>query len=198
MALEVGGKKALSGKSKKGEYVFYDPKKEQDEGKPSKINHGNITPSLIDNNTKQPLPGGFTISKAIQTTVLSLAAIRRLHFPINGQEPSNETAQTVLATLGLLAAVLTRQEGADLRSRCQLIPVQKFIWELIDIPGSEPRQFELNADTAIEIFNQAVNQAKESKLPWEKTIELSPKPELIELVARSQELTAQSATEEGA
>ena len=33
-------------------------------GNPSKANHGNVTPTIAD--------GGFTISKAVQTTVLSL------------------------------------------------------------------------------------------------------------------------------
>lgn len=59
--------KAMAVKDK-GQY-----KKLGKDGKPSEANHGNVTPTIT--------AGGFTISKAMQTTVLSLTAIRRLHFP---------------------------------------------------------------------------------------------------------------------
>jgi CRISPR-associated protein Csb1 len=164
------------------------------DGKPSEINHSNIPPQITE--------GGITISRAMQTTVLSLAAIRRLRFPLNGQNASglqaDISARTVLAVLGLLAAVMARDEGADLRSRCQLVPTQEFIWELIAVPGSEPKEYKLDAATAIALFKQAVEQAKEMNLPWEGIIPLSPHPDLIELVRRSQELAAHSTAEEGA
>jgi CRISPR-associated protein Csb1 len=52
--------------------------------KPSEINHGNITPSLTHENKntrKQELNhGGVTLAYAVQHTVLSLAALRRLRF----------------------------------------------------------------------------------------------------------------------
>ena len=43
-------------------------------GSPSAINHGNIPPSIETDS------GGVTISEAVQTTVLSLAGLRRLRF----------------------------------------------------------------------------------------------------------------------
>ena len=162
------------------------------EKKPSEINHGNVAPKLEE--------GGVTIGKAIQTTVLSLAAIRRLRFPLPGHpdvdKQVDSDAKTVLAALGLLGAVLSREEGADLRSRCQLVPTQVFIWELLDKPGEDPRTFELDAETAVTIFNQAVQIAREA-LPWEGTISVTPHPELLKLVKRSQELEAKDTTEEG-
>ncbi len=52
------------------------------EGKPSEINHGNVTPDLVRaERTKEPLPGGVTMAYAFQTAVLSLPAVRRLRFP---------------------------------------------------------------------------------------------------------------------
>jgi CRISPR-associated protein Csb1 len=45
-------------------------------GRPSVVNHGNVTPS-IDRQA-----GGVTISEAVQTTVLSLAALRKLRFVV--------------------------------------------------------------------------------------------------------------------
>lgn len=162
------------------------------DGKPSEINHSNFPPQFSD--------GGFTISKATQTTVISLAAIRRLRFPLANQITSNPDvdlkARTALVALGLLGAVLTREEGADLRSRCQLVPTQEFVWELLAQPGQSPINYKLDAETAVTLFQQAVGEAKASQLPWEKTITLKPHPDLIELVKRSQQLEAQSGAEE--
>jgi CRISPR-associated protein Csb1 len=163
------------------------------DGKPSEVNHSNIPPQIT--------PGGITISSAVHTTVLSLVAIRRLRFPLNGQDTSdpqvNVSARTVLAALGLLAAVIAREEGSDLRSRCQLVPTQEFAWELIAEPGAIPIKYKVDAETAVALFNQAVAQAREMGLPWEDIISLSPHPDLIKLVGRSQELAAHSETEEG-
>lgn len=195
LALEQGGKKVLWAKTKKGEDVYWDSKKEdQEEGRPSKLNHGNIAPSLVDSKTKEPLPGGFTLTHAKQTTVLSLTALRRLRFPLKGGPDSDpgadKAARTVLAALGLLGATLARAQGADLRSRCQLFPTQAFTWELLDVPGEvKHKTFTLTSDDAVKLFKAAVEEAKDVKLPWEDEIELTPSDELIQLVARSQELT---------
>lgn len=162
------------------------------EGKrPSEVNHGNITPSITD--------GGFTISKALQTTVISLTAIRRLRFPLESQTDSNSAtdlaARVVLAALGLLAAVLTREEGADLRSRCQLIPTQAFLWEIIDKPGQTPSTYTVDAKAAVELFRDSLKEAREAGLPWDGTITLTPHPDLVELVRRSQVLESQRVAE---
>ena len=100
-------------------------------GRPSEANHGNITPDYAyakdqrgqivydtitySNGQERRVPrivGGFTISKARQTTTLSLAALRRLRFPLSGATDSNHeidlTARTTLAALGLAAGALAR------------------------------------------------------------------------------------------
>lgn len=166
------------------------PKKLGKDGKPSEANHGNVTPSYID--------GGFTFSSAKQTTVLSLSTLRRLRFPLNGGPDStlevDRAARVVLAALGLLGAVLAREEGADLRSRCQLFPTQTFTWELLDTPGeTEHKQYSLTGDEAAALFNAAVEQAKAAGLPWEGEITLRPSDDLIQLVAKSQELAMHQA-----
>ena len=154
--------------------------------RPSEVNHGNIAPSIND--------GGFTISEARQTTVLSLAALRRLRFPINGSAPDtaiDQAARVVLAALALLGAALVREAGADLRSRCLLFPTEPFVWELLDRPGSDATGFELPADQAREIYAAALAEAKSAGLPWmEETLRLKPSPQLAELVRHSQELAA--------
>ena len=163
------------------------------ENKPSEINHGNVTPSIVN--------GGFTISRAVQTTVISLPAIRRLRFPLNGDTAGNRnadiTARTVLAALGLLAATLVREEGADLRSRCHLVPTEDFAWELLKQSSGVTEQYRISADGAISLFSEAVRNAIEMKLPWEDKVQLVPHANLIELVLRSQKLEALGEAEEG-
>ncbi len=156
-------------------------------GRASDVNHGNIPPTVAD--------GGFTISKARQTTVLSLSALRRLRFPINGSVDSDRevdvAARTALAALGLAAGSLVRTDG-DLRSRCQLFAEQEPVWELLDRPGKAPETFEIDPDDALELLSEAIADARSKGLPWEGEIELTPSSELVELVKRSQELATAS------
>lgn len=211
LAERVGDKPALFGLSK-GSLVAYDKKKDQDQGAPSKINHGNVTPDYAfarDQNgnvvydeitlengkaIKKPrIKGGFTLAHAKQTTVLSLSTLRRLRFPLNGgpdfDPVADKAARAVLAALGLLGAVLAREEGADLRSRCQLFPTQAFVWELLDNPGeAEHKSFSLTGDEAVALFNAAVSEARKAGLRWEGEILLKPSEDLIQLVAKSQDL----------
>lgn len=160
------------------------------DGKPSNANHGNVTPGIG--------AGGFTIDKAVQTTVLSLTALRRLRFPLNGTTDSTAevdlAGRTALAALAIAAATLARTDG-DLRSRCQLFPLQQPIWELLDAPGEPPKEFSLTGDEALELLNTAVKQAKAAGLPWEGEITLTPSAELVELVRRSQELASAEGAE---
>jgi CRISPR-associated protein Csb1 len=199
-AVKIDGKPALYGMTKAGKLVPYDPAKDQEEGRPSKINHGNVTPSLVDDRTKQFLPGGFTIARAQQTTVISLTSLRRLRFPLNGAASSDPSvdaaARTAIAALGLTAAALTRDESADLRSRCHLIATSPPEWELIDKPGHDPLRFQLSGDAALALLNEAIAAAKSAGLPWEDEIELQPADDLVELVRRSQELAVSVAGEE--
>lgn len=156
-------------------------------GRPSEANHGNVVPTIED--------GGFTISKARQTTVLSLSALRRLRFPLNGAVDSdrevNLAARTTLAALGLAAGSLVRTDG-DLRSRCHLFAEQEPVWELLDRPGQSPEVFELDPDDAVDLLAEAISAAQSKGLPWEGEISLTPSDELVELVRRSQELATAS------
>jgi len=155
------------------------------DGKPSEANHGNVTPGITQ--------GGYTISKAVQTTVLSLTTLRRLRFPLNGKPDSDPAvdaaARTVLAALGLAAGALARTD-ADLRSRCQLFAQQVTVWELLDRPGETPRKYQLPAEAAVSLLQAAIDEAVGAGLPWEGEIVLTPSDDLVELVRRSQELAA--------
>lgn len=175
-------------------------------GRPSTINLGNVTPDLVrvaerdrpldETGRALPansvLPGGVTISHAVQTAVLSLPALRRLRFPLDGgkTDPEAETAaRTTLAALALASVAYQRREGYDLRSRCLLVPVEASLFELVPGDGGEPRRFTLRPDEASGLFATAVAGATKKGLPWrEDDIELSPSQQLIDLVRRSEEL----------
>ena len=161
-------------------------------GRPSEAIHGNIPPTTT-------LAGGFTLSRARQTTTLSLAVLRRLRFPLNGSVDSvhevDLAARTALAALGLAAGTLARSD-VDLRSRCQLFAEGESTWQLLDHPAGTPREFELDADAALCLLADAIEAARTSNLPWEGVIELTPSPDLVELVRRSQELASAPGAEE--
>ena len=169
------------------------------DGRPSEANHGNVKPDLKDKKG-QPYPGGVTISHAEQTVVLSLPALRRLHFPVDDKyEPEfDNAARTVLAALGLSAATLAAEAGLDLRSRCLLWPVEPLTWSLLGKPGETPADLELDGETAIKLLGEAVTQAKAYRLPWhDDPIVLTPSDDLVKLVVKSQHLMAQQGGETG-
>lgn len=146
------------------------------------------------------LAGGITVESAEQMVVLSLPALRRLHFPLNGGKPKreiNDAGRTVLAALGLCAATLAAERGLDLRSRCLLWPNETMTWELLGKPGSEPEPVALDADAAIGLLDAAVEAAESVGLKWrKKPLELKPSPQLVQLVRKSQELAAAQGVEE--
>ena len=160
-------------------------------GRPSEVVHGNVTPTIED--------GGFVISKARQTTVLSLAALRRLRFPLDGVVGSDQatdvSARTALAALGLAAGTLARND-VDLRSRCLLFAEATPIWELLDRPAEPPAVFDLDADGALQLLKEAIEEAKGAGLPWAGEIDLTPSADLVDLVRRSQELASQQGLEQ--
>ena len=187
-------------KQSQGKDVTHDPQSGgsfRDEGRPSVINHGNVTPDCDFVNdrgdevkVRPRVVGGYTISKATQTTVLSLSTLRRLRFPLRGLVDSGHeadlAARVALAALGLAAGTLAR-EDADLRSRCQLFAEDEPVWELLDRPGKPPREFELAPSDSIELLNEAIAEAKDANLPWQGEMELRPSGDLVELVRRSQQ-----------
>ncbi|MBX3441384.1 MAG: type I-U CRISPR-associated protein Cas7 [Planctomyces sp.] len=213
------------------------------QGKPSAINHGNVTPAFTKYvkgaEGRDPLrpasveldyrvqtddetlrgssrfrsleiearqgaiaAGGVTVASAEQMVVLSLPALRRLQFPLDGGQSDlkvNQAGRTVLAALGLCAAALTAERGFDLRSRCLLWPSEALKWELLGKPGTAAEGVGLDADAAIQLLNEAVETAAKLGLTWRtEPLKLQPSPQLVALVRKSQELSAaQGGGEEG-
>jgi hypothetical protein len=120
---------------------------------------------LVFDENGRPIPvGGVTIAYAEQVVALSLPALRRLHFPLDGKvtQEVNAAGRTVLAALGLCAAALAGEKGFDLRSRCLLWPSGPMDWELLEEPGKPPARMTLKADAAIALLKDAVAAAEVS------------------------------------
>jgi len=159
--------------------------KAKDGVSPSEVNHGNIPPDIKD--------GGATIDYAEQVTVLSLPALRRLRFPVDGKTtvPRDNAGRTVLAALALTAAALAAESGFDLRSRCLLWPDGPLTWELLQTPGKTPEKITLTSANAITMLTEAIKAAEKEGLVWfGETIKLIPAPNLIALLKRSQDIAA--------
>jgi len=158
--------------------------------RPSELNHGNVP--------FQSTNGGIRCRFAEQTTVVSLGALRKLRFPLDGKADAkrDDAARTVLAATGLCAGVLATERGASLRSRCMLRPTEPRVWELLDRPGNPGKTFALGGDAAIALLKDAITAA--DGLPWMgQKLTLKPTPELVALVRRSQEvMAAESEAEE--
>jgi len=163
--------------------------KAKDGVSPSEVNHGNIPPSVS-------LVGGATLDYAEQTVVLSLPALRKLRFPVDGKTtPERDAAaRTVLAALALTAAALAAESGFDLRSRCLLWPTDVMRWQLLDTPGKKDlTEFTVTSDQAIKLLEEAVAEAEKLGLVWQKEpVKLIPSPNLVALLKRSQDIAAKT------
>jgi CRISPR-associated protein Csb1 len=161
----------------KNEPVLFSRKKGDRAGKPSVINHGNVTPGV------QPL--GVTCDYAEHVAVISLAALRRLSF---GGGERDLAGRTLLAALGLVALAERDAQGYALRSRCDLVCDGKAPLELVHADGSAI-PLEINRGAVRQLYADAYEAARKAgfKLAREP-IKLVPQDKLVEIVRRSQRL----------
>jgi CRISPR-associated protein Csb1 len=174
------------------EHKAGDPIKFGKEGKPSEVNHGNVTPKI------DSIGGGVTIDEARHTVVLSLASLRRLGFTTGAEE-----ARTVLAALGLLATLAAENRGHDLRSRCLLVPRAGSALKLESVArDGSTTPVDLDLPGAIALYNEAVGKLpadmKFANPPGEALAKLEPSPKLADLVKKSRELAVAGADVEDA
>lgn len=165
-------------------------------GKPSAINHSNITPTV------DAAAGGVTFDYAQQTTVLSLAALRKLRFAeksdgtaLDAQSrlAAEAAARTALAALALAAVTLTLDRGLDLRSRALLVPETGIrpVLELVPSDGGELKSFQLTSLQALELVKQAATVAEKLGMSWTREpLKLKPMPKLVALIRESRRLAA--------
>lgn len=165
-------------------------------GSPSAINHGNIPPSIESD------AGGVTMSHAVQTTVLTLAGLRRLRFqtdcageriPAEKRDTAETVARTSLAALALAAIVYQRDNDFDLRSRSILVAGQPLVLEVVGRNGGEPGRFSLSKSEAAALVKAAEHAARQHGFGWDpKPVTLLPAPKLSGLIRKSREVASSS------
>jgi hypothetical protein len=149
--------------------------------KPSRLNHS----SVIWPEDSKPVHGGVTCDYVQQSTTISFAALRQLHFPVGNKDLSSY-GQTVLAAIALHAAALNVERGWHLRSRCDLILVDGVLpeWEIL---GASTSKQALSTEVTRKLLSDSIEEAKKAGLTWRDTpIQLTPSPALCELVIKSQ------------
>ncbi|HEU4583754.1 MAG TPA: type I-U CRISPR-associated RAMP protein Csb1/Cas7u [Polyangiaceae bacterium] len=168
-------------------------KKEAAEVKPSEINHSNIAPSLD--------PLGVSVDHLQHTLVVSMAALRRLHFPdeANGARAADPYARAALAALALTAALAQDRAGYFLRSRCDLVPAvnEPVGFRLVMSDGKE-EEVDVTLEGAMKLVQAAAAAAAKAGVMWrEKDVLLKPQKKLVDLILRSRELALRGVAEEG-
>jgi CRISPR-associated protein Csb1 len=171
-------------------------------GKPSELLLGQIAPSIgkndeggsdrrrLSHEDLRKLGGGITMKYALQTTVLSLSALRRLRFPdTKGHSTERDlAARTVLAALGLVAITAQRERDYFLRSRCELRAVDSPQYEFV-IQGrktDEKDRFILTFDEAKTLLYQALKSPNAPQWKSDSDMpKLKPKAKLAELIRLS-------------
>ncbi|RME26346.1 MAG: type I-U CRISPR-associated protein Cas7, partial [Deltaproteobacteria bacterium] len=172
---------------KKGKPELFNRSGGEGKGKPSAVNHSNVTPTI------DAEAGGVTIDYAVHTAVLSLPALRRLQFVTDAdgrpfadrpaRRRAERAARTALAALAIAAIVHQRQEGYDLRSRALLVPEGPLELELVPADGGEGRRYRLSPDEADALVAAAAVEAAAAGLPWQRRpLVLQPAPKLSDLV----------------
>lgn len=185
---------------RKGEPIKFDRSGSgETPGRPSTINHGNIAPAIDDE------AGGVTFDHALQTIVLSFAALRKLRFvtdssgdpiPRTRRHEVEVVARTALAALGLAAIAHQHVMDHDLRSRCLLVPESPLQIELLRRDGTEPSLLSLDVDRANALVAEAAASAEEQGIGWmDRELRLVPAPKLVELIRRSRDVAARQVDE---
>jgi len=160
--------------------------------RPSELNHGNVLAKVEYEGSgadRRSLKGGVTCDYAVQLSVITLAGLRRLRFPVDGKrEPEiDDAGRAILAALGLVALASSRERGYALRSRCDLVADGFAKFEIVSQDGSSKEE-ELDSTAAVALYKEAVEHAKKLGLPWHPSAKLmKPQPKLAKLVALSRE-----------
>ncbi len=155
--------------------IEFSRKKGDKKGKPSVINHGNVTPTV------EPL--GVTCDYIEHRAVITLAGLRRLRF---GDDDRNTAARALLVALGLLALAEQDANGYALRSRCDLVCEGSAPLEVVRADGST-ETLEQNRAQARSLYKEAYAQAESVGFGFE-SLTLRPQDKLIEIVRRSRDL----------
>jgi CRISPR-associated protein Csb1 len=173
----------------KGKPIEFSRKGAEGKGSPAALNHGNIPPSLDHE------AGGVTMAYAVQTTVLSLAGLRRLRFtssvagkplPDENRDAAEAAGRTALAALALAAIVYQRENDYDLRSRSLLVARNSLVFEFLGRDGGDAATYRLDRQSVARLLTDAHARAADHGLGWERgPIELQPSKKLADLIRQS-------------
>lgn len=164
-------------------------RKEPTEVRPSEVNHSNIAPTL------QPL--GVSVDHLVHTFVVSLAALRRLHFPADPAKAADTHARAALAAIAITSGLAQDRAGYFLRSRCDLVPLpdEPSRFCIVRSDGSE-EAFSLTVEGAAALVKEAAAAASAAGVTWrDEDVKLKPQPKLLELVKRSRAQALQGIAE---
>ena len=155
------------------------------ERKPSEIGLGNV-PNFEDR--------GAVITEALQTSLISCTAARRLRFEKEDRtyDKSRDMAGRIATlALGLYGLLAQMETGYYLRSGCDLIPISTPKLEVIGRSLEEVESHEVSAPAALEALNKSLKMAAEAGLSWraEKVVAMADE-RLVTLVERSRTATA--------
>ena len=120
--------------------------------RPSEINHGNTAPSVAKL--------GVTCDYVEQTSVVTLAGLRRLSF---GGGKRTSAGRALLAALGLVALLEQDARGYALRSRCDLVCDGVAPLELVKSDGST-EALELDLAEARAFYGKCVERRPRSRI----------------------------------
>ena len=147
---------------------------------PSAIGLGSVP------NTEQR---GAVITEAVQTSLVSCTAARRLKFENSDGSYSaerNHCGRVAVVALGLYGLLSQMDEGYYLRSGCDLIPIENPKLEIIGRTLNDIDSHEINVDMALDALKTALQKAEDQGLVWRKdTITAEADDRLITLVERS-------------
>lgn len=145
--------------------------------RPSEINHGNIAPTV------QSL--GVTCDYIEQTSVVTLAGLRRVRF---GSRERDSSARALLATLGLLALLEQDARGYALRSRCDLVCDGVAPLELVKSDGSSD-SIDLDLAEARTLYAECVAAVRKAGFGFASApLVLKPQLKLVKIVQESRDL----------
>lgn len=164
-------------KDSKGKAILYVRKnKTKEPGRPSNINHGNITPHVD--------ALGITCDYLEQMFVLSFAALRRLHFGTDAKK--NAAGRVLLAALGLMAFSEQDAQGYALRSRCDLVCEGKAPVQVVHADGST-EDVPLDLPQVRDLYREAYSAATDAGFQLKtEPLRLEPQDKLVDIVRQSQ------------
>lgn len=156
-----------------------DPK-EKKEKRPSEFGLGSV-PNLEER--------GASIRYALQNSLISLPAVRRLRFEdADGRlSPERDAAgRTVVAALGLYGLLSQMESGYFLRSGCDLIARDEPVLEVVGRTLKEVTPYAIDADAARGLLEAALEKASAVGLTWRTDpLHLQADDRLATLVERS-------------